>query len=129
MDNLEARFNLHREELRLIIESASSVLSNSMANGMSLTYTEVFKSVLNEAQMNEYLSNSMTKTLCDDTLLAEDSTEVDHSLVAEHFVLSFSNIKSATESMRQLKKKHEAGKGGLWAVYVKAYKYDKGVKL
>lgn len=29
------------------------------------------------------------------------------------------------EAMRQLQRKHEAGQGGLWLVYVKAYKWDR----
>lgn len=37
--------------------------------------------------------------------------------LAKHFGKSY-------EAMRQLKRKDEAGNGGLWSVYVKAYKWD-----
>ena len=42
---------------------------------------------------------------------------IDHKTLASHF-------KKTNEAMRQLKRKYEADKTGLWIVYVKAYNYD-----
>jgi len=50
--------------------------------------------------------------------------KIDHKILAKHFKDKFSNEKSAIEAMRQLKRKHEATKTGLWIVYVKAYNFD-----
>jgi len=41
--------------------------------------------------------------------------------LAKHFGKTY-------EAMRQLKRKWEAEKAGLWIVYVKAYNYDTGVE-
>ncbi len=43
---------------------------------------------------------------------------IDHKILAKHF-------SKTNEAMRQLKRKHEALKTGLWIVYVKAYNFDK----
>ena len=43
--------------------------------------------------------------------------KIDHKTLAKHF-------NKTNEAMRQLKRKFEDGKGGLWPVYVKAYMYD-----
>lgn len=45
--------------------------------------------------------------------------EIDHKVLASHFAKS-------NEAMRQLKRKWEESKTGLWIVYVKAYNYDIG---
>jgi len=42
---------------------------------------------------------------------------IDHKILSKHF-------NNTNEGMRKLKRKHEAGNGGLWTVYVKAYNYD-----
>lgn len=42
---------------------------------------------------------------------------IDHKTLATHF-------KKTDEAMRQLKKKWETEKKGLWLVYVKAYNWD-----
>ncbi len=46
------------------------------------------------------------------------SLGVTATMLAKHFGKSY-------EAMRQLQRKHEAGQGGLWLVYVKAYKWDR----
>ena len=45
---------------------------------------------------------------------------INHKTIASHF-------KKSDEAMRQLKRKWESTKTGLWSVYVKAYNYDKGL--
>lgn len=52
--------------------------------------------------------------------MAIKNENMDIKTLADHFEKSY-------EAMRQLKRKHEAGQGGLWIVYVKAYNYDTGV--
>ena len=47
---------------------------------------------------------------------------IDHKTLAKHF-------SKTNEAMRQLKRKHEESKTGLWIVYVKAYNYDMQNKL
>jgi len=42
---------------------------------------------------------------------------IDHKTLAKHF-------KKTNEAMRQLKRKYESNKAGLWIVYAKAYSYD-----
>jgi len=44
--------------------------------------------------------------------------KIDHKTLATHF-------NKTDEAMRQLKRKYEKYKIGLWSVYVKAYNYDK----
>lgn len=46
-----------------------------------------------------------------------NNLKIDHKILAKHF-------DKTSEAMRQLKRKHEAGNGGLWTVYVKAYNHD-----
>jgi len=43
--------------------------------------------------------------------------KIDHKILAKHF-------NKTPEAMRQLKRKHEYTKDGLWIVYVKAYNHD-----
>jgi len=50
--------------------------------------------------------------------------KIDYRVLAKHFEDKFSNLRSATEAMKQLKEKHEAKKKSLWVIYVKAYNYD-----
>ena len=50
------------------------------------------------------------------------NTNIDHKTLAKHF-------NKTNEAMRQLKRKHEESKTGLWIVYVKAYNYDMQNKL
>ena len=47
---------------------------------------------------------------------------IDHKILAKHF-------NKTNEAMRQLKRKYEESKTGLWVVYVKAYNYDMQNKL
>lgn len=47
------------------------------------------------------------------------NTNIDHKVLAKHF-------NKTNEAMRQLKRKWEESKTGLWIVYVKAYNYDIG---
>ena len=42
---------------------------------------------------------------------------IDHKTLATHF-------KKTNEAMRQLKRKYEDTKNGLWIIYVKAYNWD-----
>ena len=42
---------------------------------------------------------------------------IDHKTLSNHF-------NKTNEAMRQLKRKYEKDKTGLWIVYVKAYNYD-----
>ncbi len=46
--------------------------------------------------------------------------DIDIAILAKHFGKTY-------EAMRQLKRKYEADKTGLWIIYVKAYNYDTGV--
>lgn len=46
-----------------------------------------------------------------------ENIEIDHKILAIHF-------KKTNEAMRQLKRKYETTKDGLWIVYMKAYNYD-----
>ena len=46
---------------------------------------------------------------------------IDHKTPAKHF-------SKPTAAMRQLKRKYEKGKTGLWIVYVKAYNFDLSIK-
>jgi len=46
---------------------------------------------------------------------------IDHKTLAKHF-------NKTNEAMRQLKRKHEAIKAGLWMVYVKAYNHDNNIQ-
>ena len=49
------------------------------------------------------------------------NTNIDHKTLASHF-------NKTNEAMRQLKRKYETEKTGLWIVYVKAYNFDKEVE-
>lgn len=53
--------------------------------------------------------------------------EIDHKILAKHFQ-NGRKIESVNEAMRQLKRKYEETKDGLWSVYVKAYNYDMSLK-
>ena len=44
---------------------------------------------------------------------------IDHKILAKHF-------NKTNEAMRQLKRKYEKDKTGLWIIYVKAYNCDVG---
>ncbi len=45
---------------------------------------------------------------------------IDHKILAKHF-------NKTNEAMRQLKRKYETTKTGLWSTYVKAYNFDKKI--
>ncbi len=44
--------------------------------------------------------------------------------LAKHFEASYSSYRSAYEAFRQLRRKWEESKTGLWIIYVKAYNWD-----
>ena len=46
---------------------------------------------------------------------------IDYKILSSHF-------NKTNEAMRQLKRKWEQSKDGLWIVYVKAYNYDISIK-
>ena len=46
-----------------------------------------------------------------------ENIKIDHKALAKHF-------NKTNEAMRQLKRKYETDKTGLWLVYVKAYCWD-----
>jgi len=49
---------------------------------------------------------------------------IDHKVIAKHFHKEGKQIQSTIEAFRQLKRKHEKSKDGLWIIYVKAYNWD-----
>ena len=55
--------------------------------------------------------------------------KTDHKILAKHFEDKFSSDKSAIEAMRQLKRKYEATKTGLWSVYVSAYNISEAARI
>lgn len=84
----------------------SQALSLFIASKDGLNSTYDVEGDNNYAELLEFVLNDTS------------STGITASMLAMHFGNTY-------EAMRQLKRKHEAGKGGLWLVYVKAYKWDK----
>lgn len=50
--------------------------------------------------------------------------DIEIATLARHFEEAHSSPRSAYESFRQLRRKWEESKAGLWIVYVKAYNWD-----
>ena len=49
---------------------------------------------------------------------------IDHKIIAKHFVNMFSDYKSARTALLKLKNKWQSDKKGSWVLYVKAYNWD-----
>lgn len=56
-----------------------------------------------------------------------ENEDIQITTLAKHFEESFASPRSAYEAFRQLRRKWEESKAGLWIIYVKAYNYDMGV--
>lgn len=53
--------------------------------------------------------------------------DIDYKILAKHF--QGGKKKPSLEAFRQLSRKWEVEKKGLWIVYVKAYNYDMSLKV
>jgi len=130
--SIESRITTHRREKDF--DSYKYVLcSESLLDETENAFILMFQPKLNKKvfeiktsinKNKKVKSNKITRFIQTGKVFNED---IDHKIIALHFLDTYKNRRSAITGMLNLKNKWAKNQDSIWIVYVKAYNYDIGL--